>query len=92
MVVTALASMYLFSVLGVKGSPNRRVFWIGGAGAVTMGLTGLMEIWVLAMGEKSRAHAFKRRERKINIPNKYKSKDRIEFSGVEGEMFVAGMV
>ena len=37
-IFTALASMYLFSVLKVDGEPNESIYWIGAVGAVALGL------------------------------------------------------
>ena len=36
-VVTALASMYLFSILGVEGDPSITIWVVGGVGTITIG-------------------------------------------------------
>ena len=47
-VVTALVSMYLFSVLGVEGAPDESIRLLGLAGGVTLLLAGLIEFASLA--------------------------------------------
>jgi hypothetical protein len=49
-VVTALVAMYLFSVLGVEGKRNETIIWLGGSGALTMGIAALIELAYIAFG------------------------------------------
>ena len=49
-VVTALLSMYLFSVLGVEGERNRSLGWVGLGGGVTLLVAGLIEAASIAFG------------------------------------------
>ena len=54
-VVTALASMYGFSVLGVEGAPNEIVGKVGGVGALTSGVAALIEFASIAFGRSGSA-------------------------------------
>ena len=49
--VTALASMYLFSILGVQGDPNDIIYMVGTVGSLALGLVVLIdETIILAIG------------------------------------------
>ena len=47
-VVTAMVSMYLFSLLGVEGQPNETIFWVGVGGALALGIAAMIELISLA--------------------------------------------
>jgi len=47
-VIVVLASMFLFSVLGVEGTPNETINWVGAAGMGTLGIAGFIEGALLA--------------------------------------------
>ena len=49
-VITALVSMYLFSVLGVEGAPTETIGWVGSAGAATLVVAVLIEFASIAFG------------------------------------------
>ena len=49
-VIAALVSMYLFSVLGVEGAPNRSLLWLGGVGGLTLLVAALIELAYIAFG------------------------------------------
>ena len=49
-VVTALVAMYLFSVLGVEGTQNGSLGWMGLGGAVTLVVAALIEFASIAFG------------------------------------------
>ena len=48
--VTALVSMYLFSVLGVGGEPSGEIYVLGLIGAVALGVVAMIEFTTLAFG------------------------------------------
>ena len=49
-VITALTSMYLFSILGVEGPPNVSLWQSGAVGLITIGLAVLIEMFALVTG------------------------------------------
>ena len=49
-VVTTMASIYLFSVLGVQGDPNIYIGWVGAVGALALFIGALIEMFALGFG------------------------------------------
>ena len=82
--VTALASMYLFSVLGVQGEPNGLIRILGGVGFVALVITASIEaselVFGISEGRGQPAGVSESHSRSFSL------------GGIEGEMTVAGMV
>ena len=93
--VTALVSMYLFSVLGVQGDPNSTNFVIGAIGFMTLLVAVLIELVALAFGES------KKREQPSSAPEeprqslrgrKFSPERRISTGKMSDDMTIAGLV
>ena len=93
-VVTALMSMYLFSVLGVEGVPNRSLLWVGGAGFVTLGVTALIEFAYIAFGRSVSTGDEQVGSSSGNLgePSNVSAEQRLSLSNVGENMTVAGLV
>ena len=86
-VVTALASMYLFSVLGVKGNPNATNLMVVAVGAISLLFAAGTEFFTLAFGGSERG------DQPIGTPTRDSRSNRtISLGGIEGDMTVAGFV
>ena len=94
-VVTALVSMYLFSVLGVEGAPNRSLFWVGLAGVATLLIAALIEFASIAFGSSVSAvdsHPGSSSGSLSQPSNVSAEEDRLSLGDVEENMTVAGLV
>ena len=93
MVVTALMSMYLFSVLGVEGAPNETIIWVGGAGVVTFGVAALVEFASIAFGRSvSTSDGQAGSSGSLGEPSNIGAEQRLSLANVEANMTVAGLV
>ena len=93
-VVTALASMYLFSVLGVEGMPNGSLSWVGLAGLMTLGIAALIEFASIAFGRSSSTGDSQAGSLSGSLgePSNINAEQRLSLSNVEENMTVAGLV
>ena len=95
-VITALASMYLFSVLGVEGNPNDTNFVVGAAGMMTLMVSVLIEMLALAMERSMQADqpvgATSETPRRSLSGRTFLSERRLSLGNVSREMTVAGLV
>ena len=93
-VVTALASMYLFSVLGVEGTPNRSLEWVGQAGTVTLVVAGIIEGAYIAFGRSVSTGDDEAGSSpgSLGEPSNVSSEQRLSLANVEENMTVAGLV
>ena len=85
--ITVMASMYLFSVLGVKGDPNESVFVTGGSGAITLGLAVLIEMFTLV----KRSGTEEPTGTSSGLGD-FKSEKRLSLGKIEDDMTIAGLV
>ena len=94
--VTALASMYIFSVLGVKGEYNGTIYVVGGVGAGTLGVAALIEMFVLAFGETRRVELpegnYQAPKGGLSGASKFSSGRRLSLGRVGDDMKVAGFI
>ena len=94
--VTALVSMYLFSVLGVEGTQNGALRWVGGAGAVTLGVAALIEFASVAFGRLVLTGDDQAGSTpgSLGEPSNFSAEeeDRLSLGDVEENMTVAGLV
>ena len=93
-VVTSLMSMYLFSVLGVEGVPNGSLLWVGGAGAVTLGVAAFIEFASIAFGRSVSTGDGQAGSSSGSLgqPSNIGAEERLSLSNVEENMTVAGLV
>ena len=96
-VVTVLMSMYLFSVLGVEGAPNETIWWVGGAGAVVLGVAALIEFASIAFGRSvstgdGQAGSTSGSLGEPSNASAEAEEDRLSLGNVEENMTVAGLV
>ena len=92
-VITAVVSMYLFSVLGVEGAPNGSIWLVGAAGALTSLVAGLIELASIAF-RRSVSTGDDQAGSSVSLgqPSNIDSEQRLSFSNVEQNMTVAGLV
>ena len=93
-VVTALVSMYLFSVLGVEGAPNETIIWVGLACGVTMLIAALIEFASIVFGRSvspsdGQAGSI---SGSLGEPSNIGAEQRLSLSNIEENMTVAGLV
>ena len=94
-VVTSLMSMYLFSVLGVEGVPNGSLLWVGGAGAVTLGVAAFIEFASIAFGRSVSTGDGQAGSSSGSLgqpSNIGAEENQLSLSNVEENMTVAGLV
>ena len=93
-VVTALASMYLFSVLGVEGAPNGLIGWVGLAGGATMGAAGMIEVVSIAYDESASTEGDGQAGTlgSWTQPSNVRVASRLSLGDVEENMTFAGLV
>ena len=94
-VVTALVAMYLFSVLGVEGTPNGSIMSLGGAGAMTMIVAALIELASIAFGRsnsKGDGQVTGSSSGSLGEPSNIGAEQRLSLSNVEENMAFAGLV
>ena len=93
-VVTALVSMYLFSVLGVEGTPNRSLRWVGAGGAVTMLVAAFIEFAYIAFGRSVSTGGGQAGSSSGSLgqPINIGAEQRLSLSNLEENMVVAGLV
>ena len=95
--MTALASMYLFSVLGVEGLPNGLVFGIAAIGGATMSAAALVEIFTFAVRgsrveREQLAETPGTQRRDLSGTKDFRSDRRLSLGGIEDDMTGIGMV
>ena len=91
--VTALTSMYLFSVLGVEGAPNGSLLWVGGAGVLTWVIAGLIEFASIAFGRPvSTGDGQAGSSVSLGEPSNIGAEERLSLGNVEENMTIAGLV
>ena len=93
-VITALASMYLFSVLGVEGERNETFLLLGLAGAVTLSVAAFIELAYIAFGRSGSTGDGKAGSSSGSLgePNNIGTEQRLSLANVEENMKVAGLV
>ena len=93
-VITALVSMYLFSVLGVEGTPNRLISWVGGYGGVTLAVAGMIEVASIAFGRSVSTDDGQAGSSSGSLgqPSKVSAEQRLSLSNIGENMTVAGLV
>ena len=93
-VVTALVSMYLFSVLGVEREANETIMWVGLGGAVTMLPAGLIEFASIAFGRSvSTSDGQAGSSGSLGQPSNINAEEnQLSLSNVEENMTVAALV
>ena len=84
-VITSLVSMYFFSVLGVEGTQNGSLLWVGLAGAVTLGAAALIEFASVAFGRSDSTDDDQARPR-------VRASRSLSLSNIEENMIVATLV
>ena len=89
--VTALASMHLLSVLGVKGKTNSVVTAVGLAGLVAIGIAATIEATVLVAGGQPAGKSGTLR-RSLGGASNFTSGRKLSVIKVLGEMKIVGMV
>ena len=96
-VVTALVSMYLFSVLRVEGEPNELIIWLGLAGLMTLVVAVLIEFASLAFrrsvstGDDQATSS----SGSLGEPSNFSAEaeeDRLSLGDVEENMTIMGML
>eukprot|EP00518_Triparma_eleuthera_P004554 CAMPEP_0182455562 /NCGR_PEP_ID=MMETSP1319-20130603/1692_1 /TAXON_ID=172717 /ORGANISM="Bolidomonas pacifica, Strain RCC208" /LENGTH=173 /DNA_ID=CAMNT_0024653655 /DNA_START=1 /DNA_END=522 /DNA_ORIENTATION=+ len=92
--ITALVSMYLFSVLGVEGAPNYTILGVGGVGVVTLGVAALIEFYSIAFGRSGSTGDSQAAgpSGSLNEAIKYRSERRLSSGKIADDMVVAGLV
>ena len=93
-VVTALVSMYLFSVLGVEGVPNKTILEVGLAGLMTLLIVALIEFAYIAFGRSGSSGDSQAAgpSRSLNEAANYRSERRLSSGKIADDMVVAGLV
>ena len=93
-VVTALVAMYLFSVLGVEGTPNWSIWWVGLAGFVTLMVAGLIEFASIAFGRSVSTSDGQAGSTSGSLgkPSKLRRSRSASISNIAENMTVAGLV
>ena len=95
-VVTALAAMYLFSVLGVQGATNDTNYRIGAVGGVTLFVALLIEGYVLVFGESRggeySAETSEAPRSDLSGTREFRSNRRLSMGKVTDDMIVSGLV
>jgi len=93
-VVTALVSTYLFSVLGVEGGRNETIWWVGVAGAATLGVAALIEFASIAFGRSVSTGDGQAGSSSgsLSEPSNISDEEHLSLSNVEENMIVAGLV
>ena len=95
-VVTALTSMYLFSFLGVRGDPNDRIGIFGAAGAATLIIALLIEVYILVFGGlrgvEQPAGTSKAAKMSLSGARGFRSSRSISLSRITDDMAIAGVV
>ena len=92
--VTALVSMYLFSVLGVEGAPNGSLLWVGLAGGLTLVGACLIEFAYIAFGRSVSTGDGQAGSTSGSLgqPSNIGAEQRLSLSNIEENMTVAGLV
>jgi len=85
---TTFASMYIFSVLGVRGEPSNNFTWVGLVGLVCLLCATLIEIISLSTEQG----VVERGQDQDHLTRGFKSERRLSVTGVEDEMTVVGYV
>ena len=92
-VVTALASMYLFSVLGVEGVPNGSLLWVGLAGGMTLGVAALVEFASITFGRSdTTSDGQSGSSGSLDEPSNVNAEQRLSLANVGENMAFAGLV
>ena len=93
-VITALVAMYLFSILGVEGTPNRSLWPVGAAGVMTSAVAGMIEGASIAFGRSVSTGDGQTGSSlgSLGEPSNIGAEQRLSLSNVEGNMTVAGLV
>ena len=86
MTITAIASLYLLSVLGVEGDENSMVRIIGVMGVSSIGITGAINITMLI---RTRNEQSKKGDEEIN---KQRSVRGLSSTELEEEMFMGALI
>ena len=91
--VTALASMYLFSALGVRGTPNRSIFWAGVAGAMTLGVAALREFFsVVSRSSQTTGDGLAGPSSGLSEASNVSADPRLSMGSLEEDMIIVSMV
>ena len=88
MTITAIASMYLLSVLGVEGNNNSMVFIVGLMGLVSLLLAGIVNWAMLVQISNERQQCTASTE----LPSTRRSVRAISSGKVEKEMFATALI
>ena len=93
-VVTALVSMYVFSVLGVKGAPNGSLGWVGLVGGATLGVAALIEFASIAFGRSVSTGDCQAGSSSGSFgePSNVSAEHRLSLGGAGNDMVIANMV
>ena len=93
-VVTALVSMYMFSVLGVEGEPNGSLLLVGLAGWLTALVAGLIEFAYIAYGRSvlTGDGQAEPSSGSLGQPSNISAEERLSLSNVGENMTIAGLV
>ena len=90
--VTALASMYLFSVLGVEGDPNDTISMAGGVGMLTICTAALIELYTLTWGREHPAGSPEAPGKDLGGARGFQLERRLSLAKVADDMTVASFV
>jgi hypothetical protein len=90
MTITAIASMYLLGNLGVEGNEDSMVVIVGGAGAVSLLVAGLVNMAMLVLTRNS--HQQQQRNITIQSPTTQRLFRAISSGKVEEEMFAIALI
>ena len=94
--VTTLASMYLFSVLGVRGYPNFTTYVVGAVGMATISVAALIEMFTLtygeSFGEELPTVSTEAPRRDLSGASDFRSDRRLSLGKVANDMAVASFV
>ena len=92
--VTVLASMYLFSVLGVAGNPNETNFIFGATGVASLVIAVLTEMYIIVRRTSKTIDQQEGNPRRLQLGKEksLKSTKRISITNIGKEMKMLGMV